>query len=113
MSDRKMQVWHLNYYDPTKPADQRLNKDLHQRHMKWQWAEGEAPSFPEEFILVAEVDVVVVEDAYRLTNHIDHDWSLNSSVTAFRKSRSTSVGDVIIDCEGARHRCLNAGWEQF
>lgn len=43
---------------------------------------------------VADVDAL--EDAFRLTNHIDDPWWENEGVTLTKESRSTSVGDVIV-----------------
>lgn len=74
------------------------------------------PNLPETpfFEKVAEVNAVNIEDAYRLTNNIDRDWTKNHGVKAVRKGlRSTSVGDIIIDQEsGKAWRCENAGWKE-
>ena len=44
---------------------------------------------------VAKVDTTSLEEAYRLTNHLDHNWSTNKEVQTIYKSRSTSIGDVL------------------
>lgn len=49
-----------------------------------------------EYELVAEVQATDVEEAFRLTNHIDHDWRENPGVVSFGPARSTSVGDVFM-----------------
>jgi hypothetical protein len=47
--------------------------------------------------LVATVETFNPEDAYRLTNHIDSDWTKNPGVHALEGNhRSTSVGDLIV-----------------
>ena len=44
---------------------------------------------------VARVDTDNLDEAFRLTNHIDSDWSTNEKVATIAKSRSTSVGDIL------------------
>ena len=70
---------------------------------------GDAPKFPEEFTHVADVELPIISSlpdiyylnnaqdvAYRLTNHIDTDWTENEEVIVFTDNpRSTSVGDVM------------------
>lgn len=46
--------------------------------------------------LVAFVDTDNLSNAFELTNHIDWDWWINKGVTTIRRSRSTSVGDMLI-----------------
>lgn len=55
------------------------------------------------YTLVANVDTTDLDTAYRLTNHIDRDWTENEGVTltGTRKVRSTSVGDVLVCPQGA------------
>jgi len=45
--------------------------------------------------LVAKVDAINLDDAYRATNHIRESWWRNPEMIWWRPSRSTSVGDVI------------------
>jgi hypothetical protein len=46
--------------------------------------------------LVAVVNTNDLEEAYRLTNHIDESWYYNRGVTCHNfKARSTSVGDFM------------------
>jgi len=59
------------------------------------------PYNPEDFNLIAKVDTDDLEEAYMLTNHIDHDWTGNKKIKmftpdSFKGNRSTSVGDVMI-----------------
>jgi hypothetical protein len=52
-----------------------------------------------DYVKVAEVEAQTLDEAYFLTNTIDHDWQENDHVTAARPGqpeRSTSVGDVIV-----------------
>lgn len=46
---------------------------------------------------VAVVNTTDLEEAFKLTNHIEEDWTLNEGVTplVFR-ARSTSCGDVMV-----------------
>jgi len=50
----------------------------------------------DDLVLVAEVDTDDLEEAYKLTNHIDCNWSNNKKVKTIQRSRSTSMGDVLI-----------------
>lgn len=55
--------------------------------------------FSEEknFELVGEVRTTDVNEAYRLTNHIERDWRENENSIGFvKRPRSTSVGDVLV-----------------
>lgn len=47
---------------------------------------------------VAKVRCETLDDAYRLTNHIDRPWWENDLVvkTVEREVRSTSIGDIIV-----------------
>lgn len=49
--------------------------------------------------LVAEVECENLEEAFRLTNHIDQDWWNNPEIRTYYRSRSTSVGDLIYNVE--------------
>ena len=52
-----------------------------------------------DYVKVAEVLAENLDEVFRLTNTIDHDWQENEHVTPARPSqpeRSTSVGDVIV-----------------
>lgn len=49
------------------------------------------------FVLVATVAANTCDDAFMLTNHFVGSWYDNPNVTVHSKSRSTSVGDVVIN----------------
>ena len=50
----------------------------------------------ENLTLVAEVSTDNLEDAFRLTNHIDQDWWMNTEVLPCTDpTRSTSCGDLL------------------
>lgn len=53
--------------------------------------------------LVALVEADSLDEVYALTNHIDHDWRENALVKTMSPTptRSTSVGDVIVQDEKA------------
>lgn len=68
--------------------------------------------FPDNFMLVAEVDSDDIDDAFRLTNHIDDDWWNNPGVKKCceEKVRSTSTGDVVLTSDGSVFACCTLGW---
>lgn len=70
------------------------------------------PQFPADYELVAELDSNDIDEAFRLTNHIDQPWYENQGVKALKKARSTSVGDVIVIPTGT-FRCATIGWEKL
>jgi len=77
----------------------------------------EKPSFPHNFSKVAEVEVESLADTFRVTNHIEHDWTTNPEVV-WRKgsganTRSTSVGDVVEDEQGHKFLCEPFGWSEL
>ena len=64
---------------------------------------GPAPKYPDDFVLVASVEVPdeethLEEYAFHQTNHIDGPWWENPGVTKLVTGpvRSTSVGDVVV-----------------
>ena len=63
---------------------------------------------------VATVECEGLDDAYRLTNHSDKDWTLNKGILSCNATcRSTSVGDVIVEEErGKAYRCMRFGWDE-
>ena len=73
----------------------------------------EKPKFPEEYEKVAVVEADSVADTFRITNHIDSDWTRNPEVIEVLKpnSRSTSVGDIVEDEDGNLMYCAPCGWE--
>jgi hypothetical protein len=70
--------------------------------------------FPEKenLVLIAEVNCDNIDDAFRLTNHIDDLWWENIEVKVFKNSRSTSCGDVVEDPEGKFWVCAAVGWKE-
>lgn len=78
---------------------------------------GPQPKFPEEYRKVAEVDREGLDEAFELTNTIDHYWCENEGVKVIsytgESHRSTSVGDVIVDGDGRKWLCAGAGWEEI
>lgn len=71
-----------------------------------------SPKWPEEYDLVAEVNAETIEKAFELTNHITCAWWDNPEVTMVKKSRSTSVGDIIVTDDGVFF-CESIGWKKL
>jgi hypothetical protein len=63
--------------------------------------------------LVAVVSAPDLEAVFTLTNSIDDVWWKNPGVEVIERSRSTSVGDVVEDENGARWLCEGIGWRQL
>ena len=63
---------------------------------------------------VAEVEGDNMGNAFRLTNHIESDWTKNEGVSAMGNGqwRSTSVGDVM-RVEGVLHAVSNIGFQKL
>ena len=76
---------------------------------------GEQPKFPDEYEKVAVVESGGLEDVFRITNHIDYDWTKNPEVIEVLKHpcRSTSVGDIVEDENGKFFYCDNVGWKEL
>jgi hypothetical protein len=70
------------------------------------------PKWPEEYQLIAETETDNLEKAFELTNHISCAWWDNEGVTTVKKSRSTSIGDIIITNEG-KFICYTNGWKKI
>jgi len=73
-------------------------------------------NFPEGFEKVAEVECEDITKVFYLTNHViyhTHEWWKNDGVTLVKESRSTSVGDVVVDADGNRFLCVKVGWRKF
>ena len=65
------------------------------------------------YIAVANVDTDDLDVAYRQTNHITSDWTLNGEVEALAKRpRSSSVGDVFIHA-GTAYVVASFGFERI
>jgi len=98
----KVKVYHASHPDFgfTRPGDQ-------------------PPSWPNEFILVAQIDsprnnvTEALDDAYYLINSIDKPWWENKSVTVIvANTRSTSVGDVIV-VDDVPYKSVMVGFEKI
>ena len=70
-----------------------------------------------EYEEVAEVDTHDKETAFRLTNHIEHNWTFNEGVRIDLEKtdqlRSTSVGDLMIDDNGDRWIVAPVGFKRL
>lgn len=73
---------------------------------------GDVPGAKYE--VVANVRTDSLDTAFRMTNHIDRDWTTNPGVVTVGAGpfRSTSVGDIVIDPDGKRHLCASFGWKE-
>ena len=64
-----------------------------------------------EYMHVADVATNDLETAYRQTNHITDNWTLNDDVTAYHQEpRSSMVGDLFVDAEGNIEVCKPFGF---
>ena len=66
---------------------------------------------------VAEVECDGIEQAYYFTNHIDFEWWEHKNVVLFKKSRSTSVEDIILEgkfehLNSYANLCVAFGWRK-
>lgn len=80
------------------------------------WGHGPMPAWPDGYELVAVVrGCAAIDDAFRLTNHIDCAWWKNDGVELVGPPahRSTSVGDVVVDAAGKVWRCEMVGWVEI
>jgi hypothetical protein len=69
---------------------------------------------PENFDHVADVEADDLGEVFEKTNHIEVPWPENPGATMIVSAnsvRSTSVGDIVVDETGVRHRCLPIGWQ--
>jgi hypothetical protein len=55
-------------------------------------------------------DFSVLEHVFQLTKSSDHPWWDNPKVFVFKESRSTSIGDIIIDEYHTAWLCEAQGW---
>jgi len=71
-------------------------------------------SFDLDYMMVARVEALNLEEVFRLTNHIDGSWTSNKGVEAVGGMvRSTSVGDIVQDEKKTYWMCAPMGWEQI
>lgn len=68
-----------------------------------------------KYRLVAYVRCDTLDDAFRLTNHIDRPWYEHTEVAPVYTVglRSTSVGDIVVDNDGRAHLCCRIGWAEI
>lgn len=61
---------------------------------------------------VAHVEAETIDRVFPLTNHIESDWTQGEAVKALAgPARSTSMGDIVLDEDGALFSCAMAGWK--
>jgi len=69
------------------------------------------PKFPDDYDRVATLPTNDLGIIWRLTNHVDEDWTKGKHVHMHADdARSTSVGDVVVTSDGVVHRCERLGW---
>ena len=74
----------------------------------------EPKKFPDEFHIVAVVAAKDLEEAYYLTNSIHCAWWENEGVAPVQtETRSTSIGDIIMDNEGKFHKVDTFGFTEI
>ena len=70
-----------------------------------------------EYDVIADLVVADLEDAFRASNSIDQNWTLNPEVTSYSgngKERSTSVGDLLANPDtGEYYYVAPMGFEKF
>ena len=94
---------------------------LSERSLLSEIGDGMTPiNFPENHELVASVetksiDLRALDEAYRLTQNINHSWPLNREVEVKmadrNRFRSTHIGDVLVMGNDA-YVCVPIGWEK-
>lgn len=61
---------------------------------------------------VAHVEAPTIHDVFPLTNHIESDWTEGEAIRALAgQARSTSMGDIVMDEDGALFSCAMVGWQ--
>ena len=78
----------------------------------------EKPKFPsDEFRKVVEIEVDNLEDVFRLSQHVSHDWTTNIQVVwrygTGANTRSTSVGDIVVDENNIAYLCESFCWSKL
>jgi hypothetical protein len=67
----------------------------------------------DDYLAVAHVEAETLDEVYERTNTIDVPWMEKSGVTALRASRSTSVGDIIIEEGGTEWMVASFGFSEL
>lgn len=71
-------------------------------------------NFPNGYTHVANVECPNIDDVFHLTNHIDMSWWYNKWVDCIVESRSTSIGDIVINtATNEAFICAQYGWEKL
>jgi hypothetical protein len=88
-------------------------KVYHSIHMDPRAYLGERQPFPDNYELVARVHAEKIEDVFFFTNTVHKFWWTWDSVLPTKRTRSTSVGDVVVDerTNQAFH-CEVCGWKE-
>lgn len=96
-------------------------RPLNQRSLLSEIGDGMVPiNFPENHELIAAVetkniDERALDEAYRLTQNINHSWPLNHEIevkiAGRNRFRSTHIGDVLVMGNDA-YVCAPIGWEK-
>ena len=96
-----LSIWHV-----------KNTEEARERKLSFEFGEGDAPRFPEDYTLVARIESSSdLDEGYRLTNHIDRPWFQNAAVEVLQHSRSTSMGDVLVVDHEEAFRVVRAGFE--
>ena len=69
-----------------------------------------------EYNIIADLEVVDLDDAFEKSNHIADDWTKNKEVTSMSsdRARSTSVGDILADPDSGEYFIVKpAGFEKI
>jgi hypothetical protein len=83
-----------------------LNREAFIKFMR----EGGNPSRLDYDLVAAVSTEGGLDKVFELTNHIDHNWADNPEVACMQQSRSTSVGDILMEWDGTCYRCADVGW---
>jgi hypothetical protein len=63
---------------------------------------------------VAHVEADNIENVFRLTNHVDEDWTEGPAITRVKSPcRSTSVGDIVMDDSFNLYKCASFGFDML
>lgn len=77
------------------------------------------PQMPiaQKYEAIAIVETVDIVDVFRVSNHIDSNWTQNPEVKELwsdpNRTRSTSVGDIVVTADGKAHLCASFSWEEI
>lgn len=80
---------------------------------RFAFSTGTEFNWPEGFTQVAVVTCETMGQVFELTNHIDRSWFDNPGVEVLVQSRSTSVGDAIMDEAGDVYIVAGVGFERI